>query len=274
MDIVFFCPRWGSEAIDFDTFCGRAVDAGFYGIEMGLPVSDSKALGSTLDTLRQHKLALLAQHWETVDADFKRHVEQYRWHLTQLIQTAPLFINAHTGRDWFTHDQNCQLVEIAGELEANSGVKILHETHRSRLTFCAVNTHRYLTEIPEMRIAADFSHWCNVSESFLEDQTHLLDLAIERADHIHARVGFPEGPQVSDPRAPEWQDAVQIHLAWWDRIIQLHRDKGSQRVTITTEFGPAPYMPLLPYTCQPVTSQWDVNVYMKRLLEQRYASMS
>ena len=244
MNIDFFCPRWGSEGIDFDRFCDQVADAGYSGVEMGLPVSDPKALEDMLESLRQHKLVLIAQHWETVEADFKPHLHQYQTHIAQLIQTSPLFINSHTGRDWFTHDQNRQILDVACELEAKSGVKIIHETHRSRLTFCAVNTHRFLSEIPQMRITADFSHWCNVSESFLEDQAHLVDLAIERADHLHSRVGFPEGPQVSDPRAPEWQEALRVHLSWWDRIVHNHREKGTPRFTITTEFGPAPYMPL------------------------------
>jgi hypothetical protein len=29
----------------------------------------------------------------------------------------------------------------------------------------------------------------------LHDQKEAIDIAIERADHIHARVGFTEGPQ-------------------------------------------------------------------------------
>ena len=272
MDIDFICPRWGSEQTAFDLFCAQVAEAGYAGIEMGLPVSNLQAVEGILESLRRHELALVAQHHETAEADFQRHLEQYKSHIRKLTETAPLFINSHTGRDWFTHDQNRQLLDVALELEAKSGVKVVHETHRSRLTFCAVNTHRFLSEVPEMRITADFSHWCNVSESFLEDQAHLLDLAIERSDHIHSRVGFPEGPQVSDPRAPEWQEALQIHLDWWDSIVQHHQKGGSEQLTITTEFGPAPYMPLLPYTCQPVTSQWDVNVHMKQLLEKRYAA--
>lgn len=35
------------------------------------------------------------------------------------------------------------------------------------------------------------AHWVAVAESFLEDQSEAVKLAIERADHIHARVGYP-----------------------------------------------------------------------------------
>jgi hypothetical protein len=41
-------------------------------------------------------------------------------------------------------------------------------------------------------------------------------------------------------------------------------------MTILTEFGPPDYLPTLPYTRQPVASQWDINVHMMQLLKKRY----
>jgi hypothetical protein len=106
----------------------------------------------------------------------------------------------------------------------------------------------------------------------LADLTDEVSLAISRTDHIHSRVGHPEGPQVNDPRAPEWEEVLYAHLGWWDRIAELHAQKGTT-LTITTEFGPAPYMPAMPYTQMPLVSQWDVNVHMMHLLKDRYQSI-
>jgi hypothetical protein len=119
-------------------------------------------------------------------------------------------------------------------------------------------------------ITADFSHWCNVSESLLEQQQEAVDLAISRTIHIHARVGHAESAQVSDPRAEEWNAEVEAHLKWWDHIIQHRLKSGAQLATITPEFGPAPYMPALPYTKMPVANQWDINVHMMGILKKRY----
>ena len=60
----------------------------------------------------------------------------------------------------------------------------------------------------------------------LEDQRANLDLAITRADYVHARVGYAEGPQIPDPRAPEWQNAVEIHLRLWQQIIDQQKASG------------------------------------------------
>jgi hypothetical protein len=63
---------------------------------------------------------------------------------------------------------------------------------------------------------------------------------------------------------------MHYHLHWWDAIIDQQRKAHTTLFTITPEFGPWPYMPSLPYTQQPVTSQWEVNVFMKNLLKDRY----
>jgi len=41
-------------------------------------------------------------------------------------------------------------------------------------------------------------------------------------------------------------------------------------LTITPEFGPPPYFPILPWTKAPVGSQWDINLHMMQLLRRRY----
>ncbi|MBS7233790.1 hypothetical protein KHA90_22490 [Flavobacterium psychroterrae] len=128
-----------------------------------------------------------------------------------------------------------------------------------------------LQENQQAKITADFSHWCVVSESLLEQQEDAVNLAISRAIHIHARVGHTEGPQVNDPKAPEWQIAVSAHLKWWDQIVKERVDDAAEFLTITPEFGPVPYMQTIPFSTMPVSNQWEINVYMMNLLKSRYA---
>ena len=120
--------------------------------------------------------------------------------------------------------------------------------------------------MPSLSITADFSHWCNVSESLLEDQQEAIDLATKHTVHIHARVGHTQGPQVTDPRLSEWQPALNAHVNWWQEIINYQRTLGTETFTITPEFGPAPYMPHVPYTQQPLANQWDINQWMMEYL--------
>ena len=148
-------------------------------------------------------------------------------------------------------------------------MNIIHETHRNKFAFAAQVAKEFLEKIPELKITLDVSHWVCVAESYLEDQPEALRLAIERTEHIHARVGYPEGPQVPDPRIPAWQSALEIHLGWWDQIYK-RKQKEKQILTITPEFGPFPYMFHLPSTGEPISNQWEINAFMMNLLKKRY----
>ena len=96
-------------------------------------------------------------------------------------------------------------------------------------------------------------------------------MAIERTDAVSARVGHAQGPQVADPRAPAWAEALSAHLAWWDAVVELKRERG-EPLTITPEFGPPDYMPTTPYERQPIADQWAINLHMLQLLRKRYAT--
>jgi hypothetical protein len=96
-----------------------------------------------------------------------------------------------------------------------------------------------------------------------------MQLALERTEHIHARIGHPEGPQVNDPRAPEWETALNTHLAWWDKVVERKSKEGGI-ISFLTEFGPPDYMPTSPFNRKPMADQWEINVYMLHLLRKRY----
>ena len=271
MEIKFFCPWWGSSHLDINDFMTRVSDAGYDGIEMSLPMNQSEK-ESIIDAIRKHGLLFIAQHWETATPDFEEHKKEFRSRMVNLATAAPLFINSQTGKDFFSFEQNKELIQIASEVSHQYGIKIIHETHRGKFSFAAHITADYLTRIPELRIGFDISHWCNVAESYLHDQQAAIELTISRADHIHARVGFPEGPQITDPRDSDWKEAVDIHIGWWKRVVERRRKEGLTVFTITSEFGPFPYMSNIPFTRQPVASQWEINVYMMKMLRSVFLS--
>ena len=270
MKILLLCPRWGSEALPLVDFLAKAAEGGYDGVELPLP-DDERERGQALESLARAGRPWVAQHWQTADRDFRAHREAYLRRLRNLTAGRPLLVNAHTGKDHFTFEQNRELLEWAREVEAESGVPVVHETHRARFSFAAHVTRSFLEALPWLRLALDVSHWCNVAESFLEDQPEAVALAVARTDHLHARVGFPEGPQVPDPRAPEWRPALEAHLAVWDQVVGARRAGGAAQLAIAPEFGPAPYMPHLPFANTPVADQWEVNRHVMQLLRDRYA---
>jgi sugar phosphate isomerase/epimerase len=268
MQIQFFYPRWGSEHLSWDEFCRKVRQEGYDGIEYAIAGNTSEGeLNTVWNTAAKHNLKVIAQHYDTYTADFSIHHDRYARWFQKVTPFQPVKINSQTGKDFFSFSQNKQLIDTA----AQSGIPVVHETHRNKFSFAAHITHGYLEKLPALRLTLDVSHWVCVAESFLDDQVSALDLAIERTEHIHARVGHTSGPQVSDPRATEWQEAVNKHLSWWDKVVSRKRKEPKGVLTITPEFGPFPYMVHVPATGAPVADQWEVNTYIMRLLKKRYS---
>jgi hypothetical protein len=159
------------------------------------------------------------------------------------------------------------------DVVAKAPIPIVFETHRGRLLYEPQSTHAYIQRFPELRLTADFSHWTCVCESMLQGQEEAVSLALRHTDLIHARVGHEEGPQVPDPRAPEWAGHVAAHVKWWREVASHHAMRGSKVLRIDPEFGPPNYMPTLPYTRQAVTDLWDVCSWMRDHLKKELADL-
>lgn len=268
---IFMATSWGYNW-SLDAFCAKAKEAGYEGIELWWS-NDKIFYRELFDALQKHELQV-GFLTSGNGPDFDKHFAEFKANLTAVLQqhpVKPLYINCHSGKDYFTAEQNGQLISFATEMSQKAGIEVLHETHRGRMCYSAPITRRFLEQHPDMALTLDISHWTNVHESLLDDQPEAVALALSRARHIHLRVGHQEGPQVNDPRAPEWQNTLNHHLKWWDTVVQHRIEAGAEHLTFLTEFGPPNYMPTLPYTKQPVADQWEINVYMMNLIRARYA---
>jgi hypothetical protein len=272
MKIQFFCPRWGSEDVPYNQFFDKVKQAGYEGVEMPLPL-DQKEREEILSHIQKNDLLLIGQHWECTLSGGDTYEADYEKYLRNLAEAKPIFINSQSGKDYFSIERNVNIIHIADQIADETGIPIVHETHRGKFSYAISVMLPYLDRLPELRLCADFSHWCAVSESLLEwpEQETILRTIMGRVDHVHARVGWQQGAQVSDPRAPEFEEALNRHLQWWDMIVEQNSLAGRKRMTFTPEFGPFPYMPSLPYVKQPLANQWATNSHMMHLLRERYS---
>lgn len=268
-DLKVLGTNWGFHGT-LDEFCAKVKKEGYDGIEMWWP-GEKKEQDELFAALKKHGLEigfLCGGH----QSNFQENLDSFKKAIdgaaTNKVQK-PLYINCHSGRDWFSFEQNKAFIDYTTQVSKQSGVLICHETHRARILYSAAVSRQFFEKLPDLRITFDVSHWCNVHESLLEDQQDTVNMALERVGHIHARIGHPEGPQVNDPRAPEWEKVVAAHFAWWDKVVE-RKKKNNERVTFLTEFGPPDYMPTLPYTRQALADQWAINVHMMHLLRKRY----
>ena len=267
---IILATNWGYEG-SLDSFCNKVKLAGYDGIEMWWPM-DQKEQQLLFDTLKKYDLAI-GFLCGVGNEEATKHSAAFKHMVNSLLdntQQKPLYINCHSGKDYFSFDANNEIIEFTIAQSKKSGIPICHETHRSRMLYSAPITKQFMEKNEALRITLDISHWCNVHESLLHDQENTVQMALSRTDHIHARIGHAEGPQVNDPRAPEWATTVQRHLEWWDAIVQMKIKNGATTMTFLTEFGPPNYMPTMPYSQQPISNQWDINVYMMELIRKRY----
>lgn len=269
MKIKFFCSQWGLEGLGMERMLQKISDAGFDGVEMGVPFQAREQ--QTLDRLlHKYRLSLIAHQYQA-NGSFEVYYKSLRFALKVSTGFGPLFVNSHTGRDYWSMEQNARLIDLASEIESLSGVEIFHETHRKHFLYSPVSSGKYFSHFPGLRITADLSHWTCVSESLLQDQPEIIARAIERTEHIHARIGFEEGPQVSDPRAPEWGLYLDTFLGWWQKIAARFKAEGRDMLTITPEAGPFPYAPAMPFTREPLSDFFEINCWMKDFLKEHLA---
>jgi len=269
--LTIMATSWGFDG-SMDEFCAKVKKEGYDGVELWWPTDNKKAQDEMFAALKKYDLEIGFLCGGS-QIDPKEHLEFYKKMIDaaakQKIQQ-PLYINNHSGRDHYSFEQYKKFIEHTIALAKETGISIVHETHRSRILFAAHVTKEFIEKIPELRINLDISHWCNVHESLLADQQATVQLALDRTDLIHARIGHPEGPQVNDPRAPEWEKVVKQHFEWWDTVV-ARKKKNGERMVFLTEFGPPDYMPTMAYTRQPLADQWTINVHMMNLLRKRYS---
>jgi len=207
-------------------------------------------------------------------------------------------VNVHSGSDAWNEAQCREYFQWALSLGEGRPFSVSHETHRGRPLANPFVCHRLCSEFPDLRLTLDASHWFLVCErlvgrmtEFHEDQgggdhamsqeAGVLHFLCTRVDHIHARIGTPESPQLTlipaaaskkktsggkvgaggiSGKATAWEaSAVTAHEKLWQSVWRSQVAAGRTVVTATPEYGPAPYTPMAPGTDLPVSDVWEVT---------------
>ena len=250
-----------------EAFIKKAKVSGYDGIETWAPIDSNKQMQIS-KWLKEHNMKVIFLCGSDPNLPFEKGLSKYRIYLKNTLKLNPFAINSHTGSDFYTLSENLAFIEVANKLSHEYNIPIYHETHRGRFSFSLPKTIEYLEKNKDLILTLDISHWMVVHESLLKNRQELINKIIQRTNHIHARVGFEEGPQVNDPSAPEWKNTLERHLDIWEAIINK-RLKENKYATITTEFGPPNYMPTLPITRKPTSDQWRSNVFVMKALKKR-----
>ncbi|MEM9016571.1 MAG: sugar phosphate isomerase/epimerase, partial [Verrucomicrobiota bacterium] len=177
----------------------------------------------------------------------------------------PLFVNSMAGSDSWTFSEAVEFYSGVPKLEKEFGISISLETHRGRYLNNPWSTGRILEEVPDLKLTCDFSHFCVVAERLiLDEEPEILQACADHSYHLQTRVGYSQGPQVPDPRAPEHAEDLASHERWWDAVWKSQKARGFDRFTLTPEFGPDGYLHCAPFTGLPVGDLWEINSWIGR----------
>jgi sugar phosphate isomerase/epimerase len=206
------------------------------------------------------------------EAGLEEHLQSFQEGLGRATECNALFVTSMAGCDAWSVEQSVQFFGAAHEMARQHGIAASFETHRGRSFFNPWTTRDVLQQLPDLRLTCDFSHWCVVCERLVDSEAQVLAMCFERAHHVHARVGYEQGPQVPDPSAPEYAAALHAHERWWSAIWEAHRQQGRAFTTMTPEFGPDKYLQQLPHTQMPVADLKVVNAWMADRQRARFAA--
>lgn len=271
MELLLFRHNWGLPEASWEQKLATIQHGGFAGVETGelLPTDYSRFQ----DLLQKHKLRFIPQIF-TTGTGVGEHLASFRQQLAAVSRFSPIRVNCHSGSDRWGFDEAKRFYGEALQVEADTEFPLAHETHRGRCLFHPWAAARLLEAYPQLRLCADFSHWVCVCERLLTTEEGILRECARRAIHIHARVGFENGPQVNDPRAPEWKSHVEAHERWWTWIWESQRSQGASCITLTPEFGPPSYLPTHPHTQAPIANLEEICNWQAHRQTQRFQEWS
>lgn len=267
MQMLQFRSLWGVEE-SLESVLPKIKHLGYAGVECPLP-ENADMFQELLQKNSLRYIPLVFTSGKTVD----EHVQTFYTEIEKAKKFNPLFINAHSGRDAWNEAERFQFFSEAVKIEKQNQAQISHETHRGRILFNPWVTRDVLSEFPSLNLCCDFSHWVCVCERLLSEEEDLIELAAKHCLHIHGRVGYEEGPQVPDPRAPEYENHLQAHERWWQMIWEAQSKRGFDVSTFTAEYGPPDYMHTMPHTRQPLANLWDICEWQSVRAQEKFTKI-
>ncbi|UJR20252.1 hypothetical protein I4U23_023383 [Adineta vaga] len=253
--LKFIRALWGAEAqfsADINVLCAEIHRLGYTGIEATLSdihrisANDHNAFSQALKTHQLELVGLVQTNYPSYkdgvwqDLSIDEHITNLETHLREFIPYKPIHINIQGGQDSWSVEENEEFIEKALHVQAKyPEVTSSHETHRTRVLYNPFITAHLIKRFPNLRITADYSHFVLVCERLLKHSTddERFRLFASRVDHLHARVGTAEHPQIHDPQEAE-EECKQMQI-WWEMIWEAQKDRPW--ITIVPEYGPAPY---------------------------------
>ena len=272
-----FKTLWGCNGTAVEVV-NQALYEGFDGIEGPLPQTKAE-VSDFISALRQAELNYIAEIATTGSfvpdrrLSINDHLQSLRQQLTQLIDVPAALVSCLGGCDAWPLTQSVEFFHRAMELASAFERTISFETHRGRSLFNPWITRDILAQIPELRLTFDISHWAVVCEGLQPSEEALIKTLAHHCQHLHARVGYDQGPQVPDPRQGVYQQNFAQHLHIWRQLWVQQVQCGQGVITVTPEFGPDGYQYRNVQGTENLVNLDEINRFMMTALRQQFQQL-
>ncbi len=244
VELECYKTLWGctSSAAE-STFVAKS--QGYDGVEASIP-HNVEEIEKFTSSLKHHGLKYIAEIATTGSyvpdrrCNVEAHLNDLKKNLDSLSDLKPEFVTCLGGCDAWSLEQSVEFFTRAMSIAAENHLAISFETHRGRSLFSPWATAAIVKEIPEIKLTFDISHWWVVCEGLQSTEESLIASLADNAYHIHARVGYDQGPQVPDPEKGEYRTMLRSHLNTW-RVLWAGIQKTRSITSVTPEFGPDGY---------------------------------
>ena len=254
MQLAIYQPMWGrcgpgAGAATAEELVPALRTGGYAGLEG--PSFQWGNLSQLPALLRDHNVAWIPLLFAD-GPDARTCADNLERQLADVAPCNPPLVNVHAGADRFDFAESVDYYRRAGIAARQAGLRVAHETHRSRPLFTPWHTKELVDAVPDLLLTADLSHWVTVMERFFDD----ADLAAVIADldlvitgdgliaHLAAALGKPTWlllPCFSDWRWMEnrddspWYATLKLYRQTtpgdWSAVLQQVKKDISARFT-------------------------------------------
>lgn len=256
------------EVLPLDRVAGMVADAGFAGLAIDLGAADVEVAHAVRPHLEREGLTPLI-------VAFPRSVESLRETLIMAQDFGAPYVNVVGQVFPLTVEGAIPIIRKWIEMSDQIGMPVHFETHRNCITNDLFATLSMLDAIPEMRLAADLSHYMVDREFKLplaKWERDLMSRCLARADSFQGRIASRQQIQlqIDFPQHAKW---VTLFQEFWREGLADWRVRNAQGdVVFLCELGPPEYA-MTGGDGREMSNRWEEALKIKAMTERIWADL-
>ena len=250
------------EKLPFDRVAAMVAEAGYAGLAIDLGAADV----ATAHAVRPH---LEREGLTPLIVAFPRTVESLRDTLLMAQDFGSPYVNVIGQVFPLTVEGSIPIIRTWIEMADRVGIPVHFETHRNCITNDLFATLSLLDAVPEMRLAADLSHYMVDREFKLPLgawERGLLARCLARSDSFQGRVASRQQVQlqIGFPQHAKWVDLFRD--LWREGLADWRARNEAGDVVFLCELGPPEYAMTGP-DGREMSDRWEEALQIKAMVE-------